>query len=120
MRIEQPILHPRSCWRSWSNPASRHVDPVGQTTAFLELDFWDFGVTSASAADAVLLLFIPLLPVCIFLNSFLFVQGSRLKVRRAILLASLCICRTMGDGRVTIADVTEVMDLGDVQKNACC
>lgn len=120
MRIQQPTLHPRSCRRPWGDPTSRHVYPVGQTAAFFELDLWNFGITSASAADTIFLGFIPLLPVCIFLDSLLLVCCCRLKIRWAGLLTSLCIRRTMGDGCVSVTDIAEVVNLRDIQEDTCC
>jgi hypothetical protein len=121
MRIQQqPILHPRSCRRPRSDPTSGYVDPVGKAAALFELDLWHFRITSASAANTVFLGFIPLLPVCIFLDSFLLVCCCRLKIRWAGLLASLCVCWAMGDCCVAVADIAEVVNLRRRQEDTCC
>ena len=104
-------LHPQSRRRPWGQPASCHVHPLREAAAFFELYLRDFGITSAPAADTIFLLFVPILPVFVFLDSFLFVCCRHLEERLAWHLTSLCVCWTMGDGRVSVADITEIVDL---------
>ena len=97
-----------SCGR---NPSSSDVDPIGQTTALLELYLGHFGIASASATNAVFFLRVPVLPVFVLCCALLLVCCSLLEELWSGQLSSGGICGTMCDGGVTISDVAKVVDL---------
>lgn len=85
----------------------------------LALDVDDVGVASASAAHAVLLGRVPVLPVVVFFLALLLVQGGEFQERRARQLARAGSVRgTVLDRGVSVAEVTEVVDIARSEKSS--
>lgn len=103
---------------SWAGPAAGNVYPFGQTAALLALDIDNVRVASAAAADAVLLLGIPLVPVLVLLEAFLFVQRRLLEIRLPGKLPRWGIGGTVLDRRMSVAEVAEVVYILDAEEGA--
>jgi hypothetical protein len=77
----------------------------------LAFDIHDVGVAAASAADTILLDWVRGGPILIFFNALLLIIGGLFKVRFAGKLSSGGVGRAMLNGRVTVSEVTEVVDV---------
>jgi hypothetical protein len=95
--------------RSRTRPPSSDLDPFGETASFLALYIDNVSITFASASYTILTLTIPCLPILILLFSFLLIKGGHFEIGYARQLASRRIGRTMLDGGVSVAEVTEVV-----------
>ena len=95
----------------WAGPAAGNINPLGQTAAFLALDVDDVGVAAASTTHAVLLGRVVRIPVGVLFDPLAFVACRHLKVRVSWELSGGRVGRAVLDGRVSIAEVAEVVDI---------
>lgn len=77
----------------------------------LSFDIDNVSVAAASAADTVLFDLVRVRPVFIFLDAFLFIICGLFEVGNTSELAGWGVGGAMLDGSVTIAKVTEVVDV---------
>lgn len=98
-------------------PATDDINPLGKTRSVLALNVNDVSVTPASAAHAVLLLLVPVLPVVVLLEARLLVQRCRLEVGLARQLPRGRVGRAVLDGRVSVAKVAEVVHVLGAEEN---
>jgi hypothetical protein len=106
------ISHPSRRRLSRTCPATGDVDPLRHAGAVLAFDVDDVGVASASAAHAVLLGRVPVLPVVVLFLALLLVQGGEFQEGRPRELARAGGVRgTVLDRGVSVAEVTEVVDI---------
>lgn len=77
----------------------------------LALDIDNISVAAASATDTVLLDLVRVRPVLVFLDPFLLVIGSLFEVGDTGELAGRSVSRAMLNGGVSVAKVTEVMNI---------
>lgn len=77
----------------------------------LAFDIDNISIAAASATDTVLLDWIGIRPVLVFLKTLFLVIGSFLEVRDTGELTGGSVGRTMLDGSVAVAKVTEVMNI---------
>lgn len=104
----------------WTGPATRDVNPLGQTRALLALDVDNVRVAAAAAPHAVLLGRVPLFPVQVLLPSLPLVRRRHLEVRVARELS----CRRVGgavlDRGMPVPEVAEVVDVARREEDAGC
>lgn len=93
------------------SPATSNVDPFCQAASLFSFDIDNVRVAPATAAYAVLLDRIRRGPVFIFFESFLFVFRSHFQKRNARKLSSWCVRGTMLNGRVTVAKISEIVNV---------
>ena len=101
----------------WRCPSSSNFDPFGETAALLAFNIHNISVAPASAADTVLLDGIRVRPILIFLNPLLFILGRHLQPGNSGQLPGGGVGRTMLDGGVPVAEVTEIVDVAGRQEN---
>ena len=100
-------------------PSTGYVDPLRQAAAEFALDVDNVGITLASASNPILLYRVPRIPELILLFPFLFVLCGHLQEGRpGQLPVARCVCRAMLDCRMSIANVSKVMDVSWRQKNS--
>ena len=101
-----------------ARPSAGDVDPFGHTAAFLAFYVDDIGIAATSAAHAILLWRVPMLPVIVLLESLALVHCRLLEVRLPRQLPSeRRVGRAMLDGRVSVPKVTEVVDVARGQQS---
>jgi hypothetical protein len=92
-------------------PATSHIDPFGQARAFFAFDILDISVAAAAAANAVLLLFVPVLPVVILFDTVLLVSCGQFEVRLSRKLSGRSIRWAVLNSGVSVTKVTEVVNI---------
>jgi hypothetical protein len=102
---------------SWRCPTAGDLDPFGHAAALFAFDFHNVRVASATTPDAVLFFRVSLGPIVVFLQPLLLVLQVLLQVRNMGELTGGRIGWTMLDGRVPIAKVSKVVDIGDGEKS---
>lgn len=102
----------------WRSPAAIYVNPFGHATSLLAFNFWYILVTTTSAAYAVLLRGIGLSPIVVFLATLSFIQCCHFQERITRQLARWCVGRAMLNGRVTISNISKVVDIPWSEKGA--
>lgn len=106
---EDGILRvPRRLWRC---PTSCNLNPFSQAATLLAFDVNDISIASTSTPDTVLLGRIRRIPVFIFLASLLLVFGRPFEPWLTIPLSGRGIGRAMLDGCVSVAEISEVVDV---------
>jgi hypothetical protein len=95
----------------WRCPSSSNFYPFGETAALFAFHIHNISITPASATDAVLLDGVNSRPVFIFFNSRLLINRGLFQIWNSGQLSRRRICRTVLDRRVTIAKITEVVDI---------
>jgi hypothetical protein len=83
----------------------------------LALNIHNVGVAAASAADTILLDWIRGRPILILFNALLLIIGGLFKVRFAGKLSGGGVGWTMLNGRVTVSEVAEVVDVTRGEEN---
>jgi hypothetical protein len=85
----------------------------------LAFDIDDVSIATASATDTIFLDLVSVRPVLVFLNALLLIICSFLEVRDAGELAGRGIGWAMLDGSMTVAEVTEVVDIARCEESTC-
>jgi len=95
-----------------AGPPAGDVDPFGHTAALLAFHVDNIGIAAAPAAHAVLLWRVPVLPVVVLLEPLALVRRRLLEVRLPRQLSTEGrVGRAVLDGRVSVAKVTEVVNV---------
>lgn len=92
-------------------PAASNLNPLCQAASLLSFDINDVCIASASTTHSVFFDGIECGPVFIFLDAFLFIFSRLFQERNARELASRCIRWAVLNRGVTVAKVSEVMDI---------
>lgn len=103
--------------RLWAGPPACDVNPFCQAAAFLAFDIDNVGIAAAAASNAVLLWWIPVLPVVILLEPLSLVRCRLLEERLSGKLPpKRRVGRAVLDGGVSVPEITEVVDISWRQK----
>jgi hypothetical protein len=100
-----PLPLSRTC------PTSCNIYPFCQTRPLFSLHIHNISVASTPASYTILFDRVPGIPILVFFPSFFLVQCCLLQVGSPCHLTSWRVCRTMLDSGMTVAKVTEVMDI---------
>ncbi len=92
-------------------PTARDGHPFGEAAALLALDVDDVRVAPASTSHPVLLLRVVRFPVLVLFLALLLIERRLFEERRTRQLTCRSIRRTMLDGRMSVAEVPEVVDI---------
>lgn len=97
-----------------------NFNPLRNTAALLAFDFLYVSIAATSATNAILSWCVPFRPVLVLLSSCLFVCCGQFKIRFTSHLSGRSICWTMLDCCVSVANITEIMDLINRKQGAGC
>lgn len=102
------------------NVSTCNLYPLGYTASFLVLDFNNVSVAATSAADTVLFLSIPFRPVLVFLFACLLIERRLFEIRFSRKLPRWSVCRAMLNRGMSIAKVSEVVNVLWSKEGAGC
>lgn len=94
------------------------MNPLYHAASLLRLNFWHLLVTPTPAADSVFLWSIRVGPVLVLFPADFFVKCRLLQPWFPFQLPSWCVGRTVCNCCMTIANITEVMDIAGSEKSA--
>ena len=106
IQIPSLLIRPRR-----RDPTAHRLHPFWCAATLLVFDFGDISVTPTPTSHPVLLLLVPSGPVVVLFEPCLLVFRCHLKVGFTRQLASRSICWTMLNRRMSVSEITEVVDI---------